>query len=597
MRSSPRSVLYVCLAASLAAVGCSNKPDNTMDGGGGSGGSGGSGGNGGGTPTPVDPPALPDMKPAEVAMNPTTPKTEDGQAFGGTTAPLMEGVQVVVNRDSALLIVPVVTGVVDYRAFRLPAGAAAVTVGAAEKVNGTVIHCAGYRQHNDKYTGTRELMRVIEVTGLSEAADVVIEAIDTACPFPGVLAGTHVDMHTSNDGLFPNEMVPFSFYTADDIKTKYGSLIRNGHGPGPTLASQGDAAPPKVLARTTVHLTPTGRATPRTRDFFDDFDGTSGPLTSAGAADDARRCHAKGRRFTNDKWDFFTFDDEGDHADISFDRGVMHVALPDWHQDVFATVVAVPRRPAQLSDTAYLHLTFEVASDATSRRYWWVGLCGAGQAGQTFDSQNHFAGRLVQTSFFYQPDGKNTSVEGWNCLQFFPRDGSPFGLNGMKRTESDIRVMVNRADAGERDSVVNVSPPQYKSGAQPGWFLQQNATVDKLGKPVIDDQMLIAPRARFDVYVRRDRFVMYVNGEQRICNDFPTHKLTMAEAAVAFGQVLYHTAAERDDFIASFNVRDGQRYYLENMPYADERDWDNVGYEENIGPPSNLDATKCYVAP
>jgi hypothetical protein len=59
---------------------------------------------------------------------------------------------------------------------------------------------------------------------------------------------------------------------------------------------------------------------------------------------------------------------------------------------------------------------------------------------------------------------------------------------------------------------------------------------------------------------------MYVNGEQRLCNDFPTVALTMAEGALGFGQVLYHSAAEREEFRAPYWDRTGQRYYLEIHP-------------------------------
>jgi hypothetical protein len=549
-------------------------------------------------PTTSPPPDLPGQQAALPVANPTAPKTEDGQPFGGPEAALMEGVQVVPNRDSVVLVLPSVPGVVDYRAFRLPAGSTVRTVDGGEQVDGTVVHCAGYRQHNDKYQGSRTLLRQLEVTDLDAPTDLVVEAIDAPCPFSGHLAPKHEDVQVTIDEVPVADRVKFSLFTAAEVRARYGSLVLNGHGPGPTLASQGPTTPPKVLARTTVRVTPTGRATPRTRDFFDDFDGTSGPITLDGDVPDANRAYTKGRHFSNTKWDFYAFNDHLKTAQLSIERGLLHVTLPDWFQDVFATVVAVPRRPAKLTTTTYLHLTFEVASNATSRRYWWVGLCGAGQAGQTFDAQHHFAGRLIQTSFFYQPDGYNTSVEGWNCLQFFPRDGSPFALAPTNtRSQADLRVMVNRPDAGARESVVNLSPAQYpRSAATPSWFRQQNGA-GTLGTPLLDDLLLISPRTRFDAYVRRDRLVLFVNGEQRLCNDFARYPLTMAEAGVAFGQVLYHSAAERLEFSRSYNDRTGQRYYLENAPYADEREWDNLGYEEDLGAPASFDQTKCFQAP
>ncbi len=548
-------------------------------------------------PTPVDPAELPQQVPATVVDPPTTPKSEDGTAFGGPAAALMTDVQVVPNRDSAIVVVPAVTGAVDYRVFRLPAGATVTTVDGAEQVNGTVIHCAGYQQHNDKFTGTRELLRQVEVTDLSQPTDLVVEAIDAACPFPGHLASTHRDIQVTIDEVPVADRIKFSFFTAAEIKARFGSLIVNGHGPGAGLGQPGPTAPPKVLARTTIHVTPTGKATPRTKDFFEDFDGTEG-LAYLGPIDDVGRAYHPGRRFGNSKWDYYVFNDNVSMADLTVDRGLLHVALPDWFQDVFATVVGVPRRPAQLSTTAYLHVTFEVASNATSRRYWWLGLCGAEQAGKTFDADGHFTGKLVQTSFFYQPDGRNVSTDGWNCLQFFARDGSPFSIAPTKkRSETDLRVMVNKANAADRESVVNVSPPQYPaSSAPPGWYRQQDGA-GKLIAPILDDQLRESPRARFDVYIRRDRLVFFVNGNQRLCNDFSSTPLTMAEGAVAFGQVLYHSAAERLEFSRSYNDRTGQRYYLENAPYADERDWDNLGFEENVGVPTNFDEGSCYKAP
>lgn len=549
-------------------------------------------------PTPETPVDMPGQQTAVVVDKATRPDSEDGTAFGGPDAPLLEGVQVVANRDSAIVVLPAVAGAVDYRVFRLPAGARVTTDAMGEKVTGTTLHCAGYRQHNDTATASRELLSVVEVTDLSEPTALVVEAIDTACPFPGLLAPRHADLQVTIDEVPVVDRVPFGLFTEAEVTARYGSLIRNGHGKGPTLASQGPvaAASPKVLARTTIRVTPSGKAQPRTKDFFDDFDGTSGPLVQNGATTSGRRAHMDGRRSSNSKWDFFIYNDEEEAAQVDEVHGLMRITLPDWIQDVFATVVAVPRRPAKLSETNYLHLTFEVPSNATARRYWWVGLCGAGTAGATFDANNHFTGNLVQTPFFYQDDGLNLSLEKWNCLQFFPRDGSPFDIAGASRSESDVRVMLNKAGGGDRDSVVNLSPAQYPaSAAKPSWFRMQSAS-GVLGAGMLDDQLLISPRTRFDAWIRRDRLVLFVNGQQRLCNDFGPHRLTMAEGAVAVGQVLYHSAAERLEFSRSFNDRTGQRFYLENAAYADEREWDNVGYEEDMGPPMGFDASTCYVA-
>jgi hypothetical protein len=120
-----------------------------------------------------------------------------------------------------------------------------------------------------------------------------------------------------------------------------------------------------------------------------------------------------------------------------------------------------------------------------------------------------------------------------------------------------------------------------------------------LTAPMLDDQELIAPRTTYDLFLRRDRAVMYVNGQQRICNDFGPVALTMAEGALGFGQVLYHTAIERMEILSPDNWdRSGQRYIVEDTPYIDHRTWDNVAYGEHVALPSGgvstFDESMCF---
>ena len=95
--------------------------------------------------------------------------------------------------------------------------------------------------------------------------------------------------------------------------------------------------------------------------------------------------------------------------------------------------------------------------------------------------------------------------------------------------------------------------------------------------------------------MRRDRVILFANGELKLCNDFPSEKLTMAEALVGFGNVLYHSSAERRELKSDYWDRTGQRYYLSNMPYMDVRSWDNLGFQENVAEPAGFDASRCYV--
>jgi hypothetical protein len=576
--TSRRSSLSCALAAALA-LACKGEPDpqkpNEPE-------------------VVVDPlPGVPEAVPAEVDANPTAPAGPGGATLPWTSAPLLDGVQVMSNFDSALLLLPVVEGARDYRAFALVDGVALeVQAGGLQKVNGAVVHCAGYRQHNLKAQPTLELLRQLEISGLAGRTRVVVEALDTACPFPGVLGREHGRVNaTTNSEITDASKGIHEVYTEAEVRARYGSLIVNGHGPGERPGVPAAAVTPRVLARTTLFVTP--RAAPASEgDFFDGF-GVDDQPRLVGELPDFGRSQ-QGRRYENSRWSFHTYGAE--HMQFYIARGQLHTVLADWGQAIFSSNIAFPKRTAKLYDTGYLHLSYEVASNATSRRYWWLSLCGAATEGATMDAQGKLLGDIVQTPFFFQEDGRNPSVQGWNCLQLFPRDGWGFTLPPTNtRPESDIRVMVNRPGTDSRGSVVNVSPDQYGNPnvAAPGWFRQQGAN-GKLGAPILDDQILVAPRARFDVYVRRDRVVLYVNGQQRLCNDFAPVRLTMAEAAVGFGQVLYHSSAERMEFSASYFDRTGQRYYLQNTPFIDARSWDNLGMQENVETPAGFDASVCY---
>jgi hypothetical protein len=520
----------------------------------------------------------------EIADNPTAPKTEAGLALPWPTAPLMEGVTLVADRDSAVLELPAVAGAKDYRAYRLSDG---VTIEGTEtvKVLGGDVHCAGYRQRNIKAPAQLELMRKLEITGLGKDSVVVVEAVDQTCPFTGAMGLVHKKINVISDNADPVDAENFEIFTEAEIRARFGSLIRNGHGAGPLAAPADPAlAAPRVLARTTLRVKAKGTdAPPPTATFFDDFASDDQPVFVSTSSHPRSQ---QGKIYQNAKWSFYTYG--ADDSQFFIERGKLHTVTADWHQDIFSTNIAYPRAAVQLDDAAYLKATFDVHSNSSSRRYWWTFLCGAETAGATMDANGLLKGQIVQTSFFYQNDGRNPSVDGWNCLQIFARDGWPSTIKNQGRPESDIRVMVNTANAGDRDSVVNVSPDQYKlTGSKdnpgpPGWY------------GILDDQTVLAPRTKITLYIRRDRVIMFVNGEQRLCNDFTTHKLTMAEGALGFGQVLYHSTAERKDFTASFWDRTGQRYYMTNTPYVDERTWDNVGYEEKIGAPANFDASKCF---
>lgn len=532
-----------------------------------------------------------DGEPVPIEPSPTRPNDDQGGALGWSDAPLLADPAVLRRTDAAIVIVPAVAGARDYRVFSIPKGVAVSTdAQGRETVRGTTMFCAGYRQFNSVAPAAPELLRRIEVAGLRGDTRLVVEAIDRACPFPGAHGASHVDIVADNVSIEPTARGTFSIFTEAEIVARYGSMVVNGHARGPRLGAPAAPDAPKVLARTTIRVAPSTE--PPLAGFVEDF-ATAEQPTFVGKLDGFGRAQNR-QLFETSR---FTFTTHGAHTtQFMVDRGRLSVVLADWEQEVMSAAVAWPKRPVALSDTSYLRVTFRVASNATQHRYWWLVLCGAATKGATIDASGRLLGNIVQTPFFYDPDGLNPSVDGWNCLQVFPRDGWPFPLrpSGLP-PQSDIRVMVNRAGVLGRGGVVNVSPPMYSATiGPPGWFRMRDAQ-GALVAPILDDHMLVAPTTRFDLYVRRDRVVLFVEGEPRLCNDFPTVPLTMAEGALGFGQVLLHSAAERLAFGSSYWNRTGQRYYLENTPFVDVRSWDDLGFAEGVPLPTDFDEGRCHV--
>jgi hypothetical protein len=314
----------------------------------------------------------------------------------------------------------------------------------------------------------------------------------------------------------------------------------------------------------------------------------------------------------------------------------------------------IPRKAAHINPTTYLHVTYEVPSFATGRRYWAFTLCGSSVPGQTLDSTGTVTQQIVHTTFFYDTTGASPSTAGWMCLQIFNRGGAPqaasqwesmYNLNGSRAAvppnlgsmdvsdyivdavpsisnpsqtaayidhpQSDVVVLVNKPIPaanlpevlGVNDQVtqtavtspVNVSPSQLDSGGIIAWFFK----VDANGNPtsgILDDQQLASPRTKYDLYIRNNRIIMYANGVPTLCNDFttPTTTLNIADAAVGFHQVLYHSSAE---FVERFVDPDqGAAYhYRYNSPWLDQRSWDNMGFEENVSAPSDFNPATCFV--
>jgi hypothetical protein len=313
------------------------------------------------------------------------------------------------------------------------------------------------------------------------------------------------------------------------------------------------------------------------------------------------------------KWIFYdvgAYEADGrGFSDMFVDRGQINMVMGDPSQGSMSLQAMYPKRPVHLPDAAdqYLHITYEAQRIETTRRYENLVVCGSETAGQVYDGDFLKAAPLPRPGFMDADAARRTTPLGWECIYFVPRGGGYTVVPGgdvNSHSDSSLRVTVMKtqplpASGSAYDSEVlsdyTVSMGPDQEPVLPKTWVRQVDAQNKPNGPWLDDHLNVWQKARFDVFLRRDRFITYVDGEQRLCGNLSAAPLKMAEGAVGFWHVLYHSNAEfyeiRSNSGAPFT---GLHHVLHNEPFADARSWDNVGFRENVAAPANFDASRCH---
>jgi hypothetical protein len=489
-----------------------------------------------------------------------------------------------------------------------------------------------------------QLMQTVEVNDLGPDTLLVVEAIDRLCPFPGLYGTHHLDVEVGagdvggpmvdavvNGKSYSLKRWPKTFpvRTEAEIVAEYGSMIFNGQAwnkptldpasanfpesPYVRLAQPAPAEDPLVLARSVIKVSPLGTqklpAGFREVDYFDDFSDSTDQPKFVRDTDYTRTVVGLPMKvYETKKW--ILYDIANEFSDFFVDRGQLHMVMGDPDQNSMSLQAFYPKRPVQLPSQAdrYLHVTYEVQRNETDRRYENFSLCGSDKPNDTYTGDQPKAAPLPRPNFMN--GGSRSSSLGWNCLLIVGRGNGYYDVPG-----GDIKA---HSDTSVRISVIGTNPPATPGGydSDPG-SIQKYATafgptqdtpfpklwerqIDKDHNPVgvwLDDQTHIWQRTRFDVFIRRDRLVIYVEGQQRICQEMPGSPITMAEGALGFWHVLYHSSAEFMESrspIVTGNPRTAQHHIMHNTPFADMRTYDNVGFRENVSLPPDFDKSVCY---
>jgi Divergent InlB B-repeat domain len=573
------------------------------------------------------------------------------------STPYIPNIKLLGRRDSLIIYVPNVAGAADYRAYISAAGAAP-----------TLMACAGYRQRAwaakedapfNNQTPTvlpnvvRELLQAIELPGLTSAGDytVVVEALASPCPFTGMPGHTSAAIAMAAAPLTTQTggTIPITSYV--DVAKNYGSEIVNGQGAssdwflqaGQKRGQAASAAAINVIARSTMRVAmpfadeavnaPIIDVGPNA--VFDDF-RTNAVATDFRAVTNRSFGSSKAFEGAFNNWYFLGTSAQAAVGEVAGGgslgaqvwtrHGRLNITLADWAQDVFSAVhfSSLTTKPVAIDQNLYAHSFFRVDSGATGRRYWHWLMCGADDITTLVDPATNIPRiRHLLRPGFYEANGNNptspadgetltpllASYHNRECVNLLQLAASnpdlpklADGSNGPAPAQTLI-ASINPANTAR--GAINLTPAIFNRGyGTPtiNWRLDEN---NNYAGPIIEPFDQQAPLTHFDVFVKSDRMVLFINGRQAVCWDMKARPLAMRYGHILYGQVLYHSNAEVEEYYLpkrtvdkSYQPPIGLFHYTLNTPAADHRAWDAVGHTEKIEIPAlfKFNEKLCKVA-
>ncbi|MGH7272417.1 MAG: hypothetical protein ACREJ3_18465, partial [Polyangiaceae bacterium] len=363
-------------------------------------------------------------------------------------------------------------------------------------------------------------------TGLTRKTTLVVEALDAGCPFQGHLSPKSIP---STAGHQP-------YVTIDDVRaaSPTGEVFINGqHEPGNR---------PRAIARSFITVSPKPHAP---MDFFAGFSPEAKPETFAtipcGSPDGS--CFHTWRQQSKTFDAMFMTVETGLWA-MGPVLGELWVTYADWASDVNGKFRLTPVQKARMSASAFLHVTMEVDTVTTGRRYPQILISDQDAPVQyTLEKGN----TLIAQTFGDWPNLYQLEVcnhRTWDVNNQCPA----YDLYHLRNASGDIVNLAPNDEVGE------------------------HASVDH--------------RVTFDVYASTRRAYLFLDGKPYGCADLPAAGVPSGPVTVTFGDVLYHSGVDH-----TF------AFHKAHMQTETRRHFDNLGFSSGVPAPSWDESRLPCVAP
>jgi hypothetical protein len=294
-------------------------------------------------------------------------------------------------------------------------------------------------------------------------------------------------------------------------------------------------------------------------------------------------------------------------------HGRLHTTFGDSGEDVGGSLSfgSLEAPVVEMSSSKYIHSVFRINSEATHRRYWYWTLCGGDTSDELFDSQKKeykLRPILFETSF--GPGGNNPSFPQGHTLESSDtsddaigiakeclsiteegRPEDPFRTDGSAQTSAVIRAQIHPKN--KTHGIIALGnhasdTPVLDGEPTLGFRFRVDATGKRVG-PMIDPYDQLQPLVQYDIFVKQDRLVVFINKELGFCADLSGIPFSMKSAMIGYGDLLYHSSVEYQEISDSAANKDAQLYqYLLNQPIVSSRLWDTIGHSDGNDLPADF---------
>jgi hypothetical protein len=401
-------------------------------------------------------------------------------------------------------------------------------------------------------------------SGITGPTTLVVEALDTQCPYQGHLSPQSLASVATMFGT--NPLIHEPYVTVDDMRAASATteVFVNGQA-GPrwpwdgklpdggteTVASPADLAAntgaglplPKAIARSFIDVAPKPHAP---MDFFAGFSPGTPPETftptACGSPDG--NCYATWRQ-QSPTFDQMFIDDEylTDQSSGLFaagaEMGEWWVTFGDVGADTNGKYRLTPNQKATMDTSSFLHVTMEVDAYSTDRRYPQILISDQAAPVQYALQNGH--------TFIVQTRGEVTAWSAWPLnYEFQICNLRTWDVNN----QCPVYDLYHLADAGGT-----------VTGLSAGDEVGEHASVDH--------------RVTFDVYVSTQRAYLFLDGNPYACADMPaTGGVPAGPVSVTYGDVLYHSAVDPDF-----------AFHAKHLQIDTRRHFDNLGFSSGVAAP------------